>query len=183
VGTVPEWISAIATVGALIAAWLAGTTAKRLYGVESDRDATAAEQRERHDADLVHAWTTAVHRDGTRPRYGLIVKNGSSSPVFDVTIQSTTGIPFEGGHKRAWPVDLAMLPPGEYFVTTVPYPDTNTGEDGIPEPTSGLDGTIRPVMKKRDWAVSRIHFTDASGRHWQRDKDGVLTRAPASARA
>jgi hypothetical protein len=176
-GTLPDWISAIATLGALAAAWIAGATAKRLYVVESERDKVAAEEREREDAELVHAWTAAVHGEGLRSRYGLIISNRSTSPVFDVKIESNTGIEDNGVHRAAWPVKLAMLPPGEYFAPTVPYPDKGSRDEGIPEPTSQLDGTIRPIMKKHDWVVTRIGFTDAAGRHWHRDRTGVLTRA------
>lgn len=164
--TAAQVIAAIAGVGALIAAMWAGLTAQRLYDIELGRDRYLQQERERSDAQRVTAWVSVLRPGSDSRRNGLSLHNGSTAPIYDVTIKST------GADGRAEPdVRLHVVPPGKYFIAR--DPDSKYHWE-LAEDVAALDGHVRPVMKKLDWSVSLLLFRDAAGRSWQRDGAGNL---------
>lgn len=170
--TVAEWISALATVGALVAATVAGRSAKRLYDIESERDRVAAASREAAAARLMNAWTAIHAPDVSKPkigRHGLVVSNAGEGAVFDVTVCSDdhTG-------KAQHPMHLHVLPPGEYFVLR-----ETQHLWGYPAPARAQVGMIRPISNRKEWRVTSIAFMDSAGLRWRRDASG-LHREPSA---
>jgi hypothetical protein len=109
-GDFPTWISAVASVGALIFAALAAIAAYRLFKVETERDSRQGdEERRARQAHAVSAWYAL---DAERRLYGCHLRNASDSPVYDVAIEYYLPIPGEG--LSFWGVgDHAVLPPSE----------------------------------------------------------------------
>lgn len=164
VGSAAEWVSAIATVGALGAAVAAGRTAKSLYDIERKRDLEQSEAAARADAAQVHAWTASWYDERDSRTDGLVITNGSNRPVFGMRVESQ-------GYRqeRKAPLALTIVPPGEYFVK-------ETGDNyhwGFPEFVSELGGVLRPIMKNDTWRVTSLQFTDINEVRWRRE-DGRL---------
>lgn len=161
---IADWISAVAAFGALIAAVWAARVSKRLYQIEVDRDVVAAERSEREQASAIAAWCVYfTHDPDSEHKRGLQLHNSSDSPVFDVTIRSTYAASKNGAAEELRPLDLSILPPGDYTARTHPvfywdYPEERAVE-GRP---------VRPVMKNPKWGVEEIRFTDAHGTKWSR---------------
>lgn len=160
-GDFPTWVSAITTLGALIAAGI-------VVRVELKRDhqaqLLAAEQRSAQaratQADLVAAW----HEDDPQVGWTAIVQNNSNLPIYDVTVKFIDRVQALRGAVRE-----RVVPPGrllldwpkewpeeiqEYAYTHI---EDRELEDGDP----------------RGFAVS-VHFRDTAGRLWSRDQFGVL---------
>ena len=114
-GTLPDWITSLATIGALLAAIYAGRVARELYQRESDRDDLDRHDRlvqtwlaERRQAERVVAWIG----DATAPlnavdgrRLGEVrgrvvnVLNNSGLPVWNARVLlsgTIEGNEFEG---------------------------------------------------------------------------------------
>lgn len=101
-GDVPTWISAITTLGALVAAGV-------IVYLEVRRDRRAAEQRAREDqANSVAAWHS-TETDG----HHILVRNGSTLPVYRVVV----GVVHNRGvtHEA-----VRMIPPGDF---RIPFPE------------------------------------------------------------
>lgn len=162
-----EWMNALAAFGALAAAVWAALTTRRLYRIESERDQIAEIARRREQASRVSAWA-AVRWDETGSRRdGIVIQNESTSPVFDVKIES------EHHSEESYPLTLTVLPPGTYFAakTSTKY------HWEFPDAVSQLEGVIRPIMKKPQWKVISLAFADASGDEWARTERGILVEA------
>ncbi|QUB99518.1 hypothetical protein [Cellulosimicrobium cellulans] len=177
-GDVPNWIAALAALLAVMFAWLAARHTRGLLQQESDRDLRTAERdeqeaasRRRAQADLVSAWVVVrVDEEGVRSD-GYLIRNLSQSPVYDVRTDVTDA------RERLRPRHrLAMLPPGEYYV------EANDGDTHweFPDPVASVRGWLRPVLKKPEWRVDRLEFTDSGGRRWSRDAKGRLGVAEAA---
>lgn len=166
-GNAAEWVSAIASVGALLAAVVAGYAAWRLYRVESERDKVAAWRRLSEQARLVPAWIAVVVDDeGRVASTGLMVVNRAESPIFDIRISATDK---ESDLIRT-PAKMAMLPPGRYFVARQGAPFTWAYADSA----DSVEGVIRPVTKTDKWRVDQLEFVDSGNVAWSRDRHGRL---------
>ena len=164
----PEWISALCSMFALLAAAWAAWTAARVHKLERDRDIKADEDKLKAQAGKVAAWS-AVHvdLDGAVLAYGVVVNNGSTTPIFDVVLEAQD-VP---GKLR--PLSLRLLPPGEYFV------ESHKDRSGwaLADHTSTLTGFTRPITRKENWCVTRLAFRDAQNNLWSRTNAGLLERA------
>ncbi|MBB6404246.1 hypothetical protein [Arthrobacter sp. AZCC_0090] len=164
----PEWISAFCSLFALVAAAWAALTAARVHKIERDRDVKADEDKLKAQAGRVAAWS-AVHLDakGSALAYGVVVNNGSTTPIFDVVLEAQD-VP---GKLR--PLTLRLLPPGQYFV------ESHKDRSGwaLAEHTSALAGFTRPITRKENWCVTHLAFRDAQNNLWSRNNSGLLERA------
>lgn len=166
---IPSWISALASVGALLAAVVAGVTARRLYGIEREREHRLTEADERRQAVRVSAWVAEVVGPNAGERSpGVVVVNASQTAVRDVLVSV-----IEPDDRRRAALRLAILPPGEYFAAAQPPPY----HWGFPNLLSALEYPARPVMRSRQWRVTEVTFRDAADRSWRRDDAGVLHTA------
>lgn len=163
-GDVPTWVAGLIASAALYAAWRAGSTAQRLLKVEEGREDRAertdlerrATEERAAQADLVAAWIdrrAVGPKDALRWAWGLVVRNGSPLPIWDVTAETYA----PDGELRG--VDqMSLVPPDEVFRkwnTDL----RNQHEDEDP-----------PAF------VVAISFRDAAGRTWKRSKEGVLSQ-------
>lgn len=164
----PTWVTALATVAAVVAAVRAGRTAKRLYDREAARDQRVLDNAEHAQADLVAAWVT-FNSDPLTPTQaqklptafrarGWVcrLRNASNVPVYDLHAV----IEAPGGQERARPEPIATLPPGP--PQDYPVPDISHALD----PTNDENYRLLRVS---------IRFTDAAGRRWHRSGAGELS--------
>ncbi|WP_435737139.1 hypothetical protein V5D56_00635 [Cellulosimicrobium sp. PMB13] len=182
-GDVPNWIAALAALVAVVFAWLAAAHTRGLLRREADRDELTQEremarrrQERRAQADLVGAWIACRVRltggEEVLEEYGLVIRNASHAPVFDVALE-TTG--YDGAPQRT--LTLAVLPPGEYYAPTTDDP----WFWGLPDPKDAVVGIVRPVMRRKERHVTEIRFRDSAGHRWVRDVHGNLRAEQVSA--
>lgn len=153
----PDWVSAVATVTALLFAAIAAIAARNVYRIESARDQVVADLRARQDAlerrdqaALVSAWWGHSLEAGepAQPAMGVFVRNASETPVFDARL-SVLDVNDPNVSER---FELAVVPPATEPVFH-------------PRPLS----TPSPA----DFRVE-VTFSDAKGLRWIRDKQGRL---------
>ncbi len=164
-GDVPTWISGVSTVGALVAAVVAGVAATKLLRVEQNRDRNREVAREREHVERVVAWHEPVPSDPNDPdsprTWGVALDNGSGLPLYQVHVEFS---PVQRNRGQV-NVVLEIIPPGRWLLSgrvLYPRPDQPqwAGADGLP------------------WEVYSIglQFTDATGRTWRRDLHGILAK-------
>ena len=153
-----EWLSAVSTFLAMVAAVFAGWVAHRAH-------TTAAEERERAEAEGIQAWLAS--EDGTKATK-LVLVNAGSRHVYDLSV----GVSVHGEDRRApsaagvWKV----LPPGT-------YESEQPGRRGWKFPKLVGDLTsLSPYTMTDKYLVQWLEFTDTRGRRWRRGVDGSLTK-------
>lgn len=147
-GDLATWVTAIVTLGALVAAIAAVRRSGKLLQIEQDRDQArdkrdaelreAAERAEQ--ADLVAAWPEDVEDFGP---LSVRLTNGSSLPVYDVELEfvGPSGVETE---------KAGLLPPG-------------TQLHDWPQGMHDGEGTLA------DFRVA-LRFRDTAGRVWRRNE-------------
>ncbi|KXO90500.1 hypothetical protein AXK61_07740 [Tsukamurella pseudospumae] len=120
---------------------------------------------ERDQASQISAWCIAlVDNDDQVIDRGLLIHNSSSTPVYDVEVDSTYAWRSTDEPKPRSMFRMGVLPPGD-FITTV------TSEyDGwsFPDSREIFELKVRPVTKSKAWSVTALRFTDAQGLPWGR---------------
>ncbi|MGX9902071.1 hypothetical protein ACW0JT_23675 [Arthrobacter sp. SA17] len=140
-----------------------------MHKIESNRDRTSEENRLRSHASTVTAWSAAhLDSDGNTLAYGVVLNNGSTTPIFDVALDAQDLL----GKLR--PLKLQLLPPGQYFVEAL---KDRTGW-ALPEHANALAGFTRPITRKAEWCVTYLQFRDAQNEAWRRSNTGFLDRVP-----
>jgi hypothetical protein len=153
-----EWVSAVSTFVATVAAVFAGWVAHRAHRA-------AADDRDRSEAEGVQVWL-AFDASTQSPR--LVLINAGSGPVYEVSV----GVSMRGEHLRAPSAGGAwnVLPPGTYATErTIPY------RWSFPEPVRDLT-VLSPYMRSENDLVQWVEFTDTHRRRWRRGVDGALTK-------
>ena len=98
-GTVPDWIAAIGTTGALLVA------VTLLWREQRDHDVAQAR--------LVSAWVNEVDDSRPEPLSGVVVQNKSDEPVYDVIIFLFDSVAHaEVGEPGQEIFHVEVLPPG-----------------------------------------------------------------------
>lgn len=165
-GDWPTWISAIASVGALVAAIVAAVVTIGLLKREAERDRVAADERRAEQANHVAAWYGGDHGIGnlfparmTRDEVGTYLRNASKSPVYDVVIEYYCPIRNVGLSWRGLDTRCKVLPPAEkaYFVGVIDDVARNLSTFSLAELTVA------------------VMFRDSAGRTWRRDTQGRLS--------
>lgn len=172
------WVQSIATVGALIAAVVAAVVAHRVYGLESERDERAAEERRvrakaerRAQADQVAGWFAWLAQDAdTEPRLGwrrpwgwsAFLRNASDLPIYDIIIDFYYVVPDAADGnipgRRASSDRIPVLPPQNEFYMA-----------------ADRDMLERVAAEDQANHAVAIEFRDAAGIRWRRDIHGKLT--------
>lgn len=146
-----EWLSTSAEIFSAI-----GTVGAFLLGFillrrEHRREADRAEDERRAQATRISAWIEARRRpDGTH-ELTYHVHNASEMPIYDVSLPHPT--PTDAGGAEEF---IGLVPPGQ--AVRRPAPDAWLRTYVEPEPI-------------------QIEFLDSTGRRWNRDEQGALTRA------
>ena len=167
---IAEWISAVAALGALLAAVWAAKTSVNLFKIESARDNTAAERAAMDQASGIAAWCVYSDDRERSHQKGIQVHNSSDAPVYDVVIESTHSMTAKDAAQSMPPIKLSILPPGDYVVFEHPKYLWAFAEE-----RDSLSCAIRPVSKNPQWIVTGQSFTDARGVRWVRE-GGALRR-------
>ncbi|MFZ7087672.1 hypothetical protein [Curtobacterium sp. RRHDQ10] len=162
-------MSAVATAGALIAAIYAGWQARQLFGVETTRDDDQRRRDGERQASGVTAWAGLQLLTRDRQVMGVVVRNSSDDPVFDVDIRVR-------GFSRPSVSKLRILPPGEYFIRNDLHtdPDGRTFHWDWAKPVREFRDPLRPYTAGTKFAVEQIGFRDSAGHGWTRDESGRL---------
>lgn len=103
---------------------------------------------------------------------GLVIVNGSSRPVYEMKVSSR-----DAYDKEKPRLHLSVVPPGEYFVA-----DDPTYKWGFPDLVSQRSGMMRPIMKKREWRVTALEFSDINDITWERLEGGDLNKVDKECR-
>lgn len=159
-GSLAEWLSAAAAVGALIIAVAA------VY--ISWRSSTQLKTRQRQQQAVeLNAWSISrPTQNGEDPvtRRGILVSNSSTSPVFDVVIESTYSPSKQTAPEALKAVTITVLPPGDFVVFRhSTYPWT------FPRERTAEDRNVQAVMNNPGWRVTLLSFTDSQGVRWERE--------------
>lgn len=177
VGSVAEWVAALATIGALIAAMVAAHFAANQLRIESDREDARLRADQQAQAALVSAWPVDTEwqdanqdlysggltfEDGPLQGVRVQVRNASAAPVTNVVVDVSLVTQKPGRDRRRHHVGIhrrwRLVAPGEDLVawvnatTDVPHYD----ED------------------EEWWPEVQIHFVDSVGRNWVRFPVGEL---------
>jgi hypothetical protein len=163
IGSVADIITAVTTIGALVAAVIAAKHAGKLFRVESGRDKHAAQREVQEQASKVYAWVAT--RIGDNESYGAVVVNSSEQAIYDVNVRVTD----RTGTERP-PISLTTLPPGAYYLA-------ESRESYAWEFASRLrsfEDEIRPITKSRERGIVGMRFRDSANLIWERDATGRL---------
>jgi len=188
-GSVPDWVTASATIGALIAAIVAGVwvarqtkAAQRQLALMARAEADREEQERRHQASRVSAWLTQDQAG----RFVALLFNASEQPVYQTAVRFIS----PNNDNR---MDVGILAP-----LTAPM-EVTWVSDFINQArvrTRSIDlswnmpGTVGPIRRlevqpngTRQWVEGEWHagplglgviFTDSHGIRWERSLAGVL---------
>ena len=172
-GTVADWLSAIASLGALGVAFAAFGTARRLGRLEVERDHRARDHGRREQATSVTAWMAAEIVDGKATAYGVVLRNSSPNVVYDVTVTTKSK-----SDAASHPLVLTVVPPGTYWVRS--QLETRY-KWAFPVDVARIRHEIRPVSKSQQIGVELLVFRDTSDQLWERRANGILGLVAAEA--
>lgn len=176
-GSLADWIAAVSTFAALLAASYAAVQTSRTFRLEQERDRKRDDVARQQQAGLVASWaievqfvhSTGGHQDPSLGVYGVAVevRNVSALPVTAVRIEVTL-VWAAGSTAAARALGEVLVPvlppheqPQEVFVVAA-------------DPQSHK---IRPAGAKAHAEVA-LTFRDASGVLWNRQADGRLSEVP-----
>lgn len=158
---VPNWISAVSTALAFLAAGIAAYFAWHSLRRESWRE-------ERARALGLEAWWVDGELDG-RKVWGVLVSNATTASFHEVEIEAVGG----DNPKAGRAIRLKSLPPGRYFVESLAKTAEQPWADRILVPDEQF---LRPLTQARTRNVRVLRFTDSSGIRWQWELRSGLTR-------
>jgi hypothetical protein len=200
------WITAFATIGAVIAAVVASI---KVYQLETARDAESKRLAKYAQAIQISGWITTIseldeYREKQIPHVPSVVakvSNPSLQPIFNVVIMwrykghslSTDHahviVPINGYHTFFIPSrHLARLRAEGYSLNSTIFKDLIVYPDIVKqfESTSGVVDTIATY----EWYISAkisekmtsqfqllFSFNDCQGVRWQRDVNGILSES------
>lgn len=166
-GSVADWVGAIGgllAVGAAVVAWL---SSRQMLALEKQREDRGLRESEREQAELVLAIAAFLpDREGAE-RWAIYVYNGSTKPVFDVSIESQQ----LDGVTANRPVKIGVLPPGRFVVPINPKYRWGSllNVDESPEQIELL------VKGEGTKLITKLEFTDVHRNKWE-VIEGLLLR-------
>jgi hypothetical protein len=158
---VPNWFSAIFTGLGLIAASGAAFYAWRSIRHEDDRE-------ERRAASGLAAWWAHGSLE-EREVWGIVVINTATAVFHDVMVTAAGN----SNPKAAFPIPFRVLPPGTFFVESLPLGATKPWgtKQVLPAPD-----VLAPLTDADSRRVRRIEFRDSAGREWTWEPSAGLVR-------
>lgn len=179
-----EWIEALATLAAFIAAIVAARYAAGAFRLENRRDELVAADRRAEQASMIAAWfesrEESVRLNGraifplsTLTVRTIVYRNASHVPVTGVTaaVWAVVYEPLLSGERRRECVGIqqaAVLPPAAEPV------ERKLGADIIEKMSSITDEVAQQGQTTHVEILVALYFTDSSGRRWVRDTEGQL---------
>lgn len=185
-GNLAEWLSALATTGALIAALAAARYAKKAFELERSRDNVRDEERREQQASQVAAWVQRLQLAKKQSSNGPVKVLVPPGQVFNFINRS--GLPvtdavfvFQARVQRNTTFILSL---GEWRHILL-TPNDLPQELPLPEPVrAALQRVATDNVDRKTGEVPAITvtvgvtFTDTANRHWTRQPNGSL--APAA---
>lgn len=183
-GDVPGWLTAVATVGALIAAYVAAKQAKAIVQLELKRDEERKVLDDASQASQVAVWATEsvaepVDRTSWIGRLTVMsvsgfVVNNSPQPVYDVEVAWFVG------EEQVFSSALAVLPPKGLEEWKLPTEIIARFDDATQDRG---DVVLRSLEEARllsrmaaDLLRLEVSFRDSSNQRWIRDRAGRLVQ-------
>jgi len=166
--SITDWITAVSTTGALIAATVAGVAAWRAFGLEKRATGQRDEDRRAEQASRVAAWIGEAEQDARGPQSARMllapstytacfVLNTSPLPVYDVLLRYVI-LGADRTPKTVGSSPARVIPPGE----------------DIRPVTSSVRDEWEAHQDTHPTLAVEVRFTDASGRRWWRAWNGEL---------
>jgi hypothetical protein len=183
-GDVPSWVTAVATVLALIAASYAAWRTGKIVNIELGRDRDRERDEERRQASQVAAWAaesvhdpvggTSVFSQFTMMSVSGYVVNGSSQPIFNVHVGWFVD------DEQIHETNVAVLPPGGVETWEMPDEvisrfDGETSDQGTRPLRRFLEAELLSSMTAERLRL-QVGFDDSHGRRWSRDRFGNLVK-------
>lgn len=149
---VPNWITAIATVIALLAAGFGARAAWRSLQSQLERDRedrrnVVAGRAKTVTAQWVRRWRRGEGENDLL-EWGMLLRNHGTTPAFDVQVEATAM-----GKICTLP-SVDPLQPGELFIRK----DSKSPDTTYSVMRMGADVTQVEVVFKRDWLVHGVRF-------------------------
>lgn len=158
-GTVADWVAAIASLGALGIAVMAWITARSLGARDHER-------ARKDQAERVSAWFAAEIHEGSKVAYGVMLRNSSANPVYEVEVVAKSK--FANGTYP--PLRLTCLPPGAHWASW-----SNQDKDwSFPVDSASVSNELRPVAMSGKLGIGLLRFRDGSNAIWSRTDQGAL---------
>jgi hypothetical protein len=156
-GDIPTWITTIAV------AFAAGQ-----FFVDRKRRAAEENREAKAQATQLTSWAV-TDADGQPRVYGIVISNTSGSTFHDVVIDARM-------HDKPTPrpVELAILPPGDYFIRYNGTDEQYTWSFAVA--VDSYNGWLRPYMKSPKYMVRGIAFSDNLNQRWTTNEHAVLSR-------
>jgi hypothetical protein len=179
-GSFPDWLEAISTLAAVLAAMYAGLYAANAWRLEVDREDRWNRQQQRQQASMVAAWPADL-RPHVADRNGLgdetyagfdgvnvMLRNASDVPVTRVWVEATLVVDIKSDHPL-------RLPLGEREVARILEPATEPIAKTVTAERPVDPSTLKPGgVEVEQWCEIVLSFRDAGGRDWMRLADGQL---------
>lgn len=164
----PNWIAAVGTALGFLAAGVAAFLTWRALRQDLDKDRIGSA------AGLSAWWVTTIPRGDDPKKWGVLVRNGSSTPYYAVEVYA------QGNNHRfgSEPIRLPIVPPGKFFVESAPKKERMAW---IIAETS-TNASFNPILYGTDQRVTSILYSDNRGFHWEWDPDRGIRAAKKSSR-
>lgn len=185
VGSISDWVAALATTGALVAAMIAARYAAGVLRIEQAREERVEKDRRAEQANRVAAWPDHVLYDlgdqdelsgevtRTSVRGAIVMlRNMSDVPVTRLSLRLFVEHPDRDGTGLCvGQADLDLLPPTDEPIRVA----VERGEDTPPV-------LVPPEVLRREFPMHvTIMFRDWQGRDWVRDHTSGLVLANGKA--
>lgn len=166
-GSLAEWAGAVAASFAAGFGWGALRLAKHANNTAEESLARQLLRERSGVARQLQAWWVTWTDDSHgRDCYGVLVSNGGDgTTVFRSVEVETTGNSLATARGAQGSIKIETLPPGAYLVQS---PPRTPGGAPWMEPQTVVDiRDFRPLLRARQWGVTRIGFTDPVGTRWE----------------
>jgi hypothetical protein len=166
-GTVPEWLAAVGTVGAVCLSLAIAIREIRLRTASDEKRAKQQARFIRRDAEAFVAWMDVVPSGNSDPPKVLMrLSNTGDRPIFDILSE---------------PVSLVSRHSGQKIVTALVGPNSEVVEDVTAdlEALVGLNGIDpRHLLDPQGVFSVRSTYRDSSGYGWERSVSGLVFQIP-----
>ncbi|MBF4635140.1 hypothetical protein ITJ38_12055 [Agreia pratensis] len=165
-GDLPTWITTVAIVIAALQFF-------------NDRKRRAAEESRESKAQAtgLTAWIVSDVADpDLKPKpLGVVISNTSGSTFHDIEV--TVKI---GGKQTAAPINLEIMPPGQYFIAYTPRSEERLWQ--FAKIVERYAGELQPYMNTSGFQIMSMRFADNLNQRWSTDARAVLTAIPPNAK-
>jgi len=176
-GTVPDWLAAIGTVGALLAGAAILNKQRTSLEQQAEMFQWQAEERERGQALRVTGWVERVDEDKIVGH----VANGSDEPIYSCVLYVKDADQWESDPQpevvplpQGWTVEDRVVQDIELVFLVVP-----------PQAREEFPYTLQPHQRTAidempfPGAQAEVGFVDSRGQAWLRDSSGTLIKTDA----